>query len=625
MNRIKSLFVQSEKVWVSYPFTLLCALLATVSAIFAFELEEFRRGSTLIQDHPFLVVIPFVKLYMIFTLGISLFFAVEIIKQFRPWKWLPLVGVVLLFTYFLIFPDDVKIWSSVEVTNFVVIFLLHHLAVSFLPFLLLKRDEISFWSYNKTLFGNLAQTILFVGVLTGGLLLAIAAIGNLFNIKSYLEKYYLYVGLVSSVFGSAFVFLLFCKDGFESMIKDSKVPSVQRFFVQYILIPLILIYGLILYAYMAKIVLLWSLPQGWVSYMVIAYAVLGFVAILLIYPLFSGTSKPWVRIFDRTFFYTMIPVLVLLFVAILFRIFEYGITPNRYFVFILALWIAGVSLYFIFFKNSKIFVIPVTLFVLGFFSISLPYFNAYSVSKRSQMQQFLILLDEFGLYQNSYIQVDKPIKRSDLRRLGDIAKFLARHQEMDFVKNLIESPDSLSFQDPQDFYDWNFTKHFTNIEEDNYNRDVYEFLITKVDDERNAFHDVRNVDYYLTSDKVYAGSRMKLNDVILSIEQNLWDKNEKRKMIFKLESESREHIDSYDLISFLKSKFELKNDVDYEIMQPSSELRTTFKLGAYEFTIDFEEIRFANYYADSVNDNVWSFENVSIFLRYNILVRMNDN
>ncbi|MCH7407859.1 DUF4153 domain-containing protein [Belliella sp. DSM 111904] len=625
MNRFKSLFEQSEKVWISYPLTLLCALLATTAAIFAFELQEFRRGSNIIQGYPFLASIPFVKLYLIFALGISLFFVLEVIKQIKSRMWLPFVGLLLMAVYYLIFPNDVKNWSSVEVTSFLVIFLLHHLAVSFLPFLLQKRDDISFWSYNKTLFGNLAQTILFVGVLTGGLLLAIAAIENLFNIKNYLDRYYLYVGIVSSVLGSAFVFLLFCKDGFASMIQDSKVPPVQRFFVQYILIPLIFIYGLILYAYMAKIVLLWSLPQGWVSYMVIAYAVLGFVAILLIYPLFGETSKPWVRIFDRTFFYTMIPVLVLLFVAILFRIFEYGITPNRYFVFILALWIAGVSLYFIFFKNSKIFTIPVTLFVLGLFSISLPYFNAYSVSKRNQKQQFMMLLDEFGLYKNGFIEVDQPIKRTDLRRLGDIATFLAKHQEMDFVKNLLESPDSLAFKDPQYFYDWNFTKHFTNIDEDNYSSDSYEFLITKVDVEQNAFHDVRGVDFYLASDMLYAGNRVKLNDIILTVDQNLWDKNDKKKMILKLESENQEQIANYDLIPFLKGKFKLRNEANHEIRKPTSELRATFELGEYGFTLEFEEIRFTKYYQDREKEGEWSFENVSIFLRYKILVRENAN
>jgi len=63
-------------------------------------------------------------------------------------------------------------------------------------------------------------------------------------------------------------------------------------FLFFALIPLVLLYIIILYAYSFKIIFQWELPKGWVSYLVTALALLGFLVQVIINPI-QNTVKSW--------------------------------------------------------------------------------------------------------------------------------------------------------------------------------------------------------------------------------------------------------------------------------------------------------------------------------------------
>lgn len=626
IKRLQSIMQQTGSVFKTYPWVLLFGFLATVFAIFTSEVTDFRYNSTLVNRFPYLDQIPFFKLTVLSILSISLFFGLSMVQQVNKWKWLTVLGLLLSVVYFLLFPGEAKSWTGFDVAAYAVLFLMHHLAVSFLPFLFLKDGELAFWSYNKTLFSNLAQTALFVGVLTGGLLLAIAAIENLFNLYIFTSRLYLYVTFISGIFGSVFVFLLFTNDGLETLIADEEVPAVQRFFVQYILIPLLLIYGLILYAYTVKIIGLWSLPKGWVSYLVIAYAALGITSNLLIYPLFDQKGKVWVRVFDKIFYFSLIPLLILLFVAIFTRLFEYGVTPNRYFVLMLAIWIAGISIYFSLNSKGSIKIIPISLFLLGFVSIALPYFNVFDVSLRSQKQRMMVLLESNMLLKDGYIDTDAPIKRSELRQITDVATFLGKNRELAYIKGLFENPKENDFEDHNYFGSWMLVGYFTNIvEDDTINAERYEIVISQKDWEQPRFVDVSEVDYFYTSEPHYRGIDIVLNDFLLTIDQNHWDKREPKKMIFILKDNQKKVIESHSLTEFIQAVFDQYKLSGYGEQLPPEELSHTFSLGTFDFRIEFEEIRFVKSQNDSPEASDWDFENTSFFSRYVIFVKEKTN
>src|SRR5690606_11355591 len=113
---------------------------------------------------------------------------------------------------------------------------------------------------------------------------------------------------------------------FEVELSLIDYPKGLKIFTQFILIPLLLIYLCILYFYGAKILLTGDWPKGIVSYMIIAISVLGIFTTLLLYPYQQWKESGWIKKFSRGYYYFLIPLVILLFIAIGMRIQEYGLT-----------------------------------------------------------------------------------------------------------------------------------------------------------------------------------------------------------------------------------------------------------------------------------------------------------
>ena len=155
--------------------------------------------------------------------------------------------------------------------------------------------------------------------------------------------------------------------------------------------PIIIVYLLILYSYTFKIIVSSQWPYGWVSYLVLAFAIAGIFSLLLFYPIKDETQNKWILLFSRFFYIAICPLIILLFLAIERRIREYGITEERYFVFGLACWLAFITVYFLFSKKKNIKIVPVTLCMIAFL-ISFGPWGAFSISYKSQTKRLIQLL-----------------------------------------------------------------------------------------------------------------------------------------------------------------------------------------------------------------------------------------
>src|SRR5690606_2441093 len=100
--------------------------------------------------------------------------------------------------------------------------------------------------------------------------------------------------------------------------REENFPKGLRLFTQYVLLPLVALYVLILLGYEVKIIVQRTLPKGWVSYLVLCSGIFGILAFLLVYPLKESTV--WVRRFNRYFYWLLIPLILLMMVAIYTRI-----------------------------------------------------------------------------------------------------------------------------------------------------------------------------------------------------------------------------------------------------------------------------------------------------------------
>ncbi len=410
----------------------------------------------------------YARFTIVSLLGISLLFSLTILAERIGKKIiLSLTGIAFLVVFYHFFlPHHNSDFTNVHGVIIVVSFILGHLLVSFIGFLG-KNNEQSFWQFNKNLFINVVLTGIFAAVLVGGIMLAITAVDQLFDLELD-QKIFPRTFFFLAIFGSCFIFLLFNEDGLKSLEKDGNYPNILKFFVQFILIPLLIIYAVILYFYGSKILIKWDLPRGWVSYLILAYSLVGILALLLVFPLKDISSKSWVKGFSKIFYFALLPLLVLLFVAIFTRILEYGFTENRYYVLLLAIWLTLIVLYFSFWKKPNIKFIPISLFSFGLFSLVFPYFNTFSVSKNSQKKELQEILVKNNLLENGKINFDKRINNSDANEISEKFNFLRERNEINYLKKYFNEKDlkNISFFNQRKIK-FQIKDEFKNIKYDN--------------------------------------------------------------------------------------------------------------------------------------------------------------
>ncbi len=374
---INELTEKAHKAFKRFPITLSWAIVGSLIFI------------GIVNVDPNLLFNEYSGLLLTFVLGISWLigvrFLIEQLKDPIKWDWLKLIILGLLFAFYWHLPDlSGYDYDPKYPIRFILYFMAGHLFVFVAPFIL-QWNKKAYWNYLKSICISIGRSALFSGVLYLGLILALAAIQALFDIEIKPTRY-----------GQLFIFCLgivntwtYLSDFPKDMLQQTTINynKALEVFVKYILIPLVILYLMILYAYTIKIVLEWSLPKGWVSYLVTALAFLGFIIQLMVSPI-QKTMKSWViNKFYPWFYILLLPLTVLLFIAIFRRIADYGITENRYFVLIIAFWILAMVLFLLFSKKKRLMVLPISLCVLALLS-SFGSWGAFSVSKSSQVKQF---------------------------------------------------------------------------------------------------------------------------------------------------------------------------------------------------------------------------------------------
>lgn len=528
-TKFREITGKAQDVILRYPMVLVMGLLSSIGAIFILDSKYDKE-----------ILFTYSKFTICCCLGISLMFALKILSQ-RIGKrlFLELLGTAFLIGFFFILPQKEGDFNEVHGFIIAITLLLSHLLVSFVAFLG-KNGALNFWQYNKNLFVNIFLTAVFTGVLTGGVELAILAVDKLFdfnfNDNLYADTFY-----VLAIFGSCFIFLLFNETGLNYLEKYGTYPVILKFFTQFVLIPLLFIYLIILYLYSFKIIINWELPRGWVSYLILAYSIVGILALLLVYPLKEEKAKSWVKVFSQLFYYTIIPLLVLLFTAIFTRILEYGYTEPRYFVFLLALWLLSVVSYFVFNKKASIKFIPISLFAFGAFSLVFPYLNAFSVAKRSQKNELITLLDKNKLLVNSKIDFQKKISDTLVDEIANKFEFLAKRKEKGFLLNLVDPKTKKSLAD-------DFKKPYYNILLNNSLRNAFTNMYkTSADskterlvlDSETKIIDIRGYQYLINFNS-YSQESKNINGDIFQIDTQTEVNNEKA---IKIVLNSKETVD----------------------------------------------------------------------------------
>jgi len=430
-----------------FPLVITFAVLGTLAVIWLVDLPwDQRDGHYLIKNFSW-----------ISALSISFFLAVKTAGENREWTSLQLqltraAGVIILAVYYLFLPEDFEPSNSEAFYKYSLFFLASHLLVSFAPYLGEKSVQ-NFWAYNKTLFLRILLSILYVGVLYNGLSIAIYSLEILLEFDIAWIRYAQLGIFLIGIFGTWF-FLAGVPHPNQLTDEEKAYPKGLRIFVQYVLIPLVVIYIFILYLYVGKILLEWQWPTGWVANLVLNFSIVGILGLLLLYPIQDEDDHKWVQLFSRGYYIALIPLIVLLMLSIWVRISEYGVTVNRYFVATLAVWLAAVVIYFLISKMKDIRMIPISLFLITIL-ISLGPLSAFEVSERSQLSRLEGNLGKHGLLSENgtVVKTNSEIPFQDRKQISSGIAYLLNLKGVESIQpyfeqdlnEVLENKDTMNF------------------------------------------------------------------------------------------------------------------------------------------------------------------------------------
>jgi len=263
-----------------------------------------------------------------------------------------------------------------------------------------NRSRVGFWEFNKTIFLRLLAGGLFTGVLIGGLCLAIVSLRELFDMRVDGWMFGWVVAFFIGMFNTVFVL-----SGIPETETSAPYPRGLRMFTQFVLMPLVLVFVVILYAYGIKVLFFADL-NGSVSTYILLLAIVGILAYLLVYPLRTNPEYAWIAFYARWFGRIMLPLSVMLWVAIVVRTQAYGITEERYAVIVLAVCLSLISLYIAVFRDPDLRFIPAVLCITGVISFVGP-LRLTDVSYRSQTTRLNEILTSRNILKNGRVDTTK--------------------------------------------------------------------------------------------------------------------------------------------------------------------------------------------------------------------------
>jgi hypothetical protein len=422
---LQRLFSSLKKTTARFPYSMICALVACGLGIFIAE-NDLSEPEVM-------------KLLMSIGLGVPLFLSIDLFGEARGLtESRALVAVRLLAWIFIagFFYYALSEKGSIYYLRYAQASLICHLSVAFAPFLG-RGSQQGFWQFNRRLFLRICLSFLYASVFFLGLALALASSDFLFGVSLH-GKLYFDLWCFSAMVLQTLHFLAGVPEDFPALDNDPSFPPALKIFTQYLLLPLVVLYSAILYAYFIKVGWQQNWPKGYVGWLVAGESVFGVFCLLLLHPLFSGLDGEWLAKFRRLLYIAMPPLLVMLFIATAKRINEYGLTERRYLLIALGVWLWVLCFYFLFSKGKNIKAVPLSLAFVALATSFGPW-GAYSLSLSSQLKRLMADLESHVLLVNGKFSPSKTgLNKADRDRIAAALDYLCEAHSAEVLRPWID-------------------------------------------------------------------------------------------------------------------------------------------------------------------------------------------
>ena len=384
LPNIEQMHTKGLETFRRFPLALLASLLATAIALYfiGYEPEEMQG-----------INLKLAKLGTVAMLGAFVFTALRLLAytlSATTYRVVLGAGVLGLVGYYFSLPGKMHGFDAwVYVLRHIFLIILFFVAVLWAPFLRSNLPNVDYWEYAKEVLFALVMTIFFTIVIIVGVNVALFAVEKLFDINIRGKYYFMIDVSIVGIFSVSYFLSQISREPLASKA-PVQLPKVERFFTQYILTPLTGLYFVILYIYTAKVLVTMDWPKGILAWLIVAFSAVAVLTYLFWTHFASTQNRKW-----RKWIWLVILLQIgMLFIAIGMRIEAYSWTENRYMVLLLGIWLAGISCYFLLFKEAKIKWIFISLSVLIAISQVGP-FSTYAVSKNAQTARLVHALESY--------------------------------------------------------------------------------------------------------------------------------------------------------------------------------------------------------------------------------------
>lgn len=366
--------------------------------------------------------------------------AVEIYLESRKlsdvWRVVAKFFAVLIIIYcwhsFFRFWDD---WADGEIIYFFLLESVAFLLVAFAPFVTSQKNN-AFWQYIVALFVRFFQAFLYFAILFIGIALLLASIDFLFEVRIddeyYADVWFVIVGIFAMLF-----FMSGVPKNFEKLESEKEYPKLMRVLEEFVLVPLVFAYVIVLYVYTGKIIVTWNWPHGDVSSWVIVFSLAGVISYFGAHSVKYKFAK-YIEYLKRWLFLLLIPLAIVLFMAVSFRIGEYGVTELRYLIVVYGVWLVLMGLYFTFSKKKLLKMLPISLAVFAYVAAFGGPLSAFGVSSISQLDRMENLWLETQTIDEGILVYDGEMPSGDAYEIREIVDYIIGHHGVEHFESYFE-------------------------------------------------------------------------------------------------------------------------------------------------------------------------------------------
>jgi len=277
-----------------------------------------------------------------------------------------------------------------------------------------QKDNTSFMDSVLQLLRSLLYAFVLSAISYALLASVYFSIQYIFEIwKSGDSRFFHYAGYAVSMVIFPSLFIYFHYDKSDKIIAN----KLTDILLNYVLSPVLLIYTVILYLYFIKIAFVWSLPKGGVAAIVLAFSIgLFFLkgCVLLV------NKCPYKWFYDKASF-IVFPAYIMFWIAIIYRINQYGFTEERVYLLIAGLVISLTAILFLAKRTGRyLYVMLLAILLFGVVTY-IPGIRALDIERISQSNRPQVEVAPPATYLD--VQLLEPVSLQGYRSLNKIFQY----------------------------------------------------------------------------------------------------------------------------------------------------------------------------------------------------------